>query len=176
MIGSYFLIFILPATIVLFGCAHNLLKPVSLDLQNKSQLINPIPGIDKLKVKVASVDTDQAGHYTLQNRFQYRQDLFKQSQDPYFGSFRWSSFCLQNNEGEKPVVINSPIENANAFRFKTKATVDQQFNSDLCRDDSVSAYQLIQYCPKQKIIVEVIATGNRAADIELLCPDKILLK
>lgn len=176
MIGSKFQIFLIMANIVLSGCAHNLAGPFSLELNNKSIILNPTVGIDKIKLKVTSVESEKAGHYAIQNRFQYRKDLFKQSQDPYFGAYRWSTFCLQNNEGEKPVEIDSPVENTKAFGFKTKATIDQNFNSDLCRDDSLAAYQIIQYCPKQKIIVEIVATGNRATNIELLCPDKIFLK
>lgn len=176
MIGKPFLIFLASAAVLIGGCVHSLNQPISLELNDNSIILNPGAGIDRLKVKTTSVESEKAGHYLIQNRFQYRQDLFRQSQDPYFGSYRWSSFCLQNNEGEKPAEVTSPQQNKNAFRYKTKVTIDQKFNSDLCRDDSLAAYQIVQYCPKQKIIVEVIAIGKRVSEMELLCPDKIILK
>jgi hypothetical protein len=164
-LGFLFAIFFL-------GCATPSYQ-VPVPIGEEKLLIDPAPGIARMKIRRIPVEDPKNLKAMVENRRNYRIEFFRQSKDPYFGKNRWSESCLSRN-------ITGPlVESSDGFLFRSSATADAKFQTEVCLAESIDVVQIIGECRRDgflfELTVELTSAESRARNLKFRCPDKVLL-
>ncbi len=155
----------------LSGCAskgsytHVSYPLVKLDSQE--EVSSPLRGLATMQYRVVKVESDKAGRALVENKRSFLIDLFRQSEDPYFGTLRWSEECLKRNQiGELNI-------NGNHVEFQARLSVDGRWNPGECTSKAVEANLLVKYCPAEQLAVTVFLTGQKSMSAKVVCGDPV---
>lgn len=163
------------ACALLAACTTLQTKMSSVDLSIEATevpliLEEPLPEVKKVKIKRIKTDSIEAGRSMVKNRRQFLADLFKQSQDPYFGTNRWSDDCLKRNQ------IGPQIDNATSVSFRAKLSANAELQPGACGPDSIDLIHIATFCFETKELVEINATGANRHRLTFVCPRKLTLQ
>ncbi len=150
--------------LISIGCATALkLAPASVE----TRLNNPAPGVAEIRYKLLKTESSEIGQRMVAGRRSYLVDFYRQTQDPYFGTERWSADCLQKNQ------IGSLIETREATSFRARLTADRELKTGSCSEDSVEVQQLVGYCRPTGTFYEIVLRGDKISKASFVCPDSI---
>jgi hypothetical protein len=133
-------------------------------------LERPNRDIVKIRYKLLKVESGQSGIAMVLNRRNYLLDLFTQSEDPYFGTQRWSQECLSRNQ------IGSLKDDSEMTQVLSFVTANNELNVGYCGPTNLDAINLVGYCKSHGYFFEITAVLKSKNSLSFRCPDVLLLK
>ncbi len=123
---------------------------------------NPLPGIERLRHQVVTVEKSQSALDMVKNRQQFLTSLLKQSYDTYYGTPRIPDECLTLNK-------IGPLEDQR--RFHARLSVDDHWNPGYCYEGRHKAVAIVGTCSATPRVYEVDAMGPAVDRLTVECQD-----
>jgi hypothetical protein len=113
--------------------------------------------IEKLKQNVGyqeksiPVSTRDEARKVINNKINFIKMIFEQSTDPYFGTPRWSEYCLKLNS------IGTPIETTNGIQVFSTLVLNSVGEPGYCSDAETQtrSHVVYIYCEGSKRVLEI---------------------
>lgn len=163
-----FTVFLIGILAFAASCATKGRDRVSLNLpdsESPKELSLNESGFEQIQYRTLKVTSEMEGRALVENKRSFLLDLFKQSEDPYFGTPRWSTECLKRNQ------IGKLESRGREISFSAQVTVDKRWNVGDCTDGGRDALLQVKYCGKQSQAVVIFITGSKAVEAEVLCAE-----
>lgn len=102
----------------------------------------------------------------INNRTNFLKMIFEQTKDPYFGTLRWSEYCLSLNK------IGLVTESPKGIQSISKLILNQNGEPGFCRDhiDQVPSRLILVYCEGMSSVLEIKLddlTENNISSVDL---------
>ncbi len=153
------------ALVLMFIGCTSALKLAPAD--SETRLIKPAPGIAEIRYKLMKTENSEIGQRMVAGRRSYLVDFYRQTQDPYFGTERWSADCLKKNQ------IDGLVETREATSFRARLTADEELKTGSCSVNSIEVQQLTGYCVRTGTFYEIVLRGDAISRASFICPDSI---
>ena len=150
--------------LIAVGCT-SALKLVATDAETR--LIKPAPGITEIRYKLLKTENPEIGRRMVAGRQSYLVDFYRQAQDPYFGTERWSPECLKKNR------IDDLVDTKDATSFRARLTADDELKTGSCSTTSIEVQQLVGYCGSTGTFYEIVLRGDKISKASFVCPDSL---
>lgn len=160
--------FILILSIIICSCSTLSLKLP--ETQNLNEIKNAVPGLKNLKYKLFKVEKSESGIAMVINNRNFLVDMFKQSKEPYFGTDRWSSECIQRNR------IDLLRDTSALIDFEAYLTASNELKTGNCSPQSIDVIYLVGYCKEDKVFYEVTGVVEKNSKLEIRCPDILKIR
>lgn len=109
----------------------------------------PLSEIEDAIVSVHQVQDRQEAVKFIQSRYNFLKLLFEQSRDPYYGKFKWSQKCLEEN------VIGPVIDTGSSVTMNSSLYLDSKLESGFCPESAVLRYNVIlTWCENSLVVNE----------------------
>jgi hypothetical protein len=107
-----------------------------------------LPGYTEKMIPVASKDEARK---VISNRTNFLKMIFEQTKDPYFGTLRWSEYCLSLNK------IGLVTESPKGIQSISQLILNQNGEPGFCRDhvDHVPSRLILVYCEGMSAVIEI---------------------